>query len=197
MALRKKPVPVVLNPPKGTKFREETVLVSFTESQILVEVVGKTGRAKSTRYPRKSILDLNIANTEQINKIFSEDAPDKKVPKTKAPKNGRKKKTAGKKPGPKPKNGRKKKAAGKKPGPKKGSKRATKKTAEAPKNGRRKKPGPKPKKEAKAPKNGRKKKGAAPKKTAAPKKDSGTSIPPRRTKDSPSEAKDPWGDSWG
>lgn len=191
MAVRKKPVPVVLNPPKGSKFREETVLVSFTESQILVEVVGKVGRATKTRYPRKVILDFNIANTEQINQIFSEDAPAKKTAK---PKNGRKK--AEPKKTTAPKNGRrKKKEEDKKPEPKKTT---------APKNGRRKKKKAEDKKtESKkttAPKNGRRKKKPGPKKTT--KKDSGTSIPPRRTKgqakNKPTDAKDPWGDdAWG
>lgn len=179
MAARNKPVPVVLNPSKGSKFREETVLVSFTENQVLVEVVGKTGRGKGARYPRKALLDLNIADTEQINQAFAEAAPANKE--AAAPKNGRKKKTARKKVG-KKKTGKKagKKAGRKKKTGKKAGKKATTKKTTTRKEGAKK---------AK-PTNGRRKK------TASSKKDSETFTPPRRTKDSPATSPDPWGEAW-
>lgn len=70
MPRRKKPVPMVLNPAAGSKFTEETVLISLTENKLSVEVVGKVGRGKATRYPRKTLLELDASTTDQIKELF-------------------------------------------------------------------------------------------------------------------------------
>lgn len=184
-ARRKRPVPVVLNPPKGSKFNEETVLVSLTESTISVEVVGKKGKGKSTRYPRMSLLDFNFSNTDQIRQAFEDTA---EPPPKKVAKNGRKKvkaaaskdteatEEAPKKDKAKVKAKNKAKAVPKKKAKAKAKKTATKKsetTKASPKNGRRK--------------------GAN--KTTAPK--SPATAPPRRKKASSAvEVKDPWDSDW-